>query len=246
MMAPSVAEDADGFFGRGSRGDSLGVWLRCCQRPVQLLCTTAHCAFGQCWLQPTPISSKFDALVSSLRVGAYSINAAMRCRCATLGMVQSLSDVPLVFDGMARFAYGRGCATCPVAAAAVPQSNPCGRGEWLYPRGSGRFGDMAPPIPGHSTAGGRLILYLHGGAFMVCSHATHRLITFELVRRTGCVVLAPAHGRPPHARHPAQLRALLALYERLLKCMPCPAASSAGRRSLASASAGTMAARTSS
>jgi acetyl esterase/lipase len=48
--------------------------------------------------------------------------------------------------------------------------------------------------------------YVHGGAFALCSASTHRLITFELVRRTGAVVLAPNYVRPPRARFPTQAR----------------------------------------
>ena len=51
---------------------------------------------------------------------------------------------------------------------------------------------MKEPSSGAPTAspktgavGDKIILYIHGGAFVLCNHSTHRLITYELVRRTG-------------------------------------------------------------
>ncbi|MEM7729684.1 MAG: alpha/beta hydrolase [Pseudomonadota bacterium] len=50
-------------------------------------------------------------------------------------------------------------------------------------------------LPGHDPD--RRILYLHGGAFTVGSDVSHRPITWNLARRTGCAVFAPNYRLMP-------------------------------------------------
>jgi len=54
-------------------------------------------------------------------------------------------------------------------------------------------------LPDTDTA--RRILYLHGGAFAVGSAVSHRAITYNLAKRTGCAVFAPDYRLiPEHKR----------------------------------------------
>lgn len=121
------------------------------------------------------------------------------------------------------------------------------RGVWLYPRGQGRRGGsgwlgrdcshrcsfcccccaggllggcdgtLQPPLP---CTNPYLIMYIHGGAFALSNAVTYPwLLGYELVRRTGAVVLVPDYARPPGATFGSQgspIHDCLLLYERLL------------------------------
>ena len=91
------------------------------------------------------------------------------------------------------------------------------------PKGAGRAGDTCPPLPSSTASpkkgaavGDKIILYIHGGAFVLCNHSTHRLITYELVRRTGAVVLAPEYTRPPAAAYPVALDEMVSVYRKVV------------------------------
>ncbi|MDB5591118.1 MAG: putative esterase [Enterovirga sp.] len=73
-------------------------------------------------------------------------------------------------------------------------------------------------IPGEWASRGEpaaTLLYLHGGAFVVCSPQTHRTITVGFARR-GFRVFAPAYRRAPEHRFPAALDDVVASYRGLL------------------------------
>jgi len=129
--------------------------------------------------------------------------------CLNGQQIQATVDLAAPFAPLIARLLGPGVATCPVSSAVVPTTTNTGRGEWLFPTGAGRESDLLPPLP---TARGKLILYLHGGAFVLCGAQTHRLISFEIVRRTGAVMLMPAYTRPPHCRYPTTLDECARIY----------------------------------
>ncbi len=79
------------------------------------------------------------------------------------------------------------------------------RGEWLTPPG----GDTADAV----------ILYLHGGAYAICSPRTHRVITTRLAMDTGLPVLAPQYRLAPEHPFPAAFEDALDAYRLLLARM---------------------------
>ncbi|KAB2350780.1 alpha/beta hydrolase [Actinomadura rudentiformis] len=76
-------------------------------------------------------------------------------------------------------------------------------GEWVTSRHGERRNDGA-------------ILYLHGGAYVVCSPRTHRPITTRLALDTGLPVLVPRYRMAPEHPFPAPLEDALAAYRWLL------------------------------
>jgi acetyl esterase/lipase len=69
----------------------------------------------------------------------------------------------------------------------------------------------------HGDAGqGRVMLYLHGGAFMVGSPATHRAITATLAARAGMSVCVADYRLAPEHPYPAAPNDCLAVYQGLL------------------------------
>ncbi|GAA4605955.1 alpha/beta hydrolase [Actinoallomurus liliacearum] len=76
------------------------------------------------------------------------------------------------------------------------------RGEWLRPPG----GDASRGV----------ILYLHGGAYAICSPRTHRVITTRLAMDTGMPVLAPRYRQAPEHPFPAAFEDALDAYRLLL------------------------------
>ncbi|MFK8029190.1 MAG: alpha/beta hydrolase [Gammaproteobacteria bacterium] len=69
-------------------------------------------------------------------------------------------------------------------------------------------------------ASGRVVLYIHGGAFMFCSPVTHRGITLPLASRTRCEVIAVAYRLAPEHPYPAAVNDSLAVYLNLLETIP--------------------------
>jgi acetyl esterase/lipase len=59
-------------------------------------------------------------------------------------------------------------------------------------------GEVVTPIDGPTSAGA--ILYLHGGAFLMCGMATHRRIVERLAQRTGMTVLSVDYRQLPKGR----------------------------------------------
>jgi acetyl esterase/lipase len=82
----------------------------------------------------------------------------------------------------------------PVRAGGVP-------GEWLIPKG-------APED--------RVLLYLHGGAWVMGSPRTHRALVADLARRAGLRALSLDYRLAPEHPYPAALDDAVAGYERLL------------------------------
>lgn len=92
--------------------------------------------------------------------------------------------------------------------------------EWLWPR------EISPPQHAFADEGGlpfedrRAVLYIHGGAMVLCNPATHRLITAGIARATCAHVLAIGYRRPPEHRYPAALDDTMAAYQALRELVP--------------------------
>ncbi len=63
---------------------------------------------------------------------------------------------------------------------------------------------------------GRVLLYLHGGAYLIGSPATHRSITSNLAKRCAMAVCALDYRLAPEHPYPAALEDALAAYRELL------------------------------
>ncbi len=62
-----------------------------------------------------------------------------------------------------------------------------------------------------------VVLYIHGGAFIMCSPLTHRGITQPLARYTQCEVIAVNYRLAPEQPYPAAVNDVVAVYRELLK-----------------------------
>ena len=58
-----------------------------------------------------------------------------------------------------------------------------------------------------------VILYLHGGAYCLCSTGTHREFICKLALACNCIVVVPAYRRPPDFSMPAPLTDALLAYK---------------------------------
>lgn len=99
-----------------------------------------------------------------------------------------------------------------------------------------RMGSAGPPALWASAggaAGGGVILYLHGGAFVMGSPRTHRALAARLAAQAGMAALLPQYRRAPEHPFPAALEDALACYRALLERGYAP-----GRIALAGDSAG--------
>ncbi|MDH4560954.1 alpha/beta hydrolase [Pseudomonas sp. BN411] len=84
-------------------------------------------------------------------------------------------------------------------------------------REAGQLGGR--PCEWHRPRGGShvVLLYLHGGAFITGSPATHRAITASLARRAGVAVCALDYRLAPEHRFPAAREDAVAAYRELLE-----------------------------
>lgn len=77
------------------------------------------------------------------------------------------------------------------------------------------------PVPawwfdGDGQTEGRIVLYLHGGAYVAGSHATHRGLAAAFVKHARARVLVPDYRLAPEHRFPAAVDDALATYRWLL------------------------------
>jgi epsilon-lactone hydrolase len=89
----------------------------------------------------------------------------------------------------------RRCEITPVDAGGIPA-------EWVSWKGA---------------ESGRVILYLHGGGYTICSPRTHRDLMWRLARAAGARVLVPDYRLAPEHPHPAAVEDAVAAYRWLLK-----------------------------
>lgn len=87
----------------------------------------------------------------------------------------------------------------------------------------GRIEGPAGPIPIEWVSRGRpdrraVVLYLHGGAYLMGSPATHRHLVATLAGHAGARALAPAYRLAPENRWPCAVEDALACYRNLLEC----------------------------
>lgn len=147
---------------------------------------------------------------------------------------QNSARFPPAFpDGFPETFAGRLCigadGRCLLPCFAIDGSGGCSRSCEVC-CGCCAAAGPAPPLP---SSGARVILFLHGGAFVLTNAETYpTMIGFELVRRTGASVLFPNFARPPQARFPSQLLALSVLLKKLIRFY------GAGRVAVAGDSAG--------
>ncbi|MFV0472688.1 MAG: alpha/beta hydrolase, partial [Pikeienuella sp.] len=86
----------------------------------------------------------------------------------------------------------------------------------------GRIEGPAGPIPIEWVSRGRperraVVLYLHGGAYLMGSPATHRHVAAELAGCAGARALVPAYRLAPETRWPGAVEDALACYRDLLQ-----------------------------
>lgn len=90
----------------------------------------------------------------------------------------------------------------------------------IPPRGSRFSTDIIAKVPvtrcqyGEHSRG--VILYLHGGGYIIGSSKTHRGLTGHLAKTSGCEVIAPDYRLAPEHPFPAALEDALAVYQDLL------------------------------
>jgi len=86
--------------------------------------------------------------------------------------------------------------------------------EWVVPgRLPRRALRQARPIPCEFR---RTVLYMHGGAYVLCHPGTLRGVTYKLSETLGALVCVPNYRRPPDHAAPAQIEDGLAVYAHLL------------------------------
>jgi len=93
-------------------------------------------------------------------------------------------------------------------------------GEWFYPAASSRIcccSDFQGDPQSQPELRDKIMLYLHGGAYCLCSSGTHRSLLMAMVQTTGVTVLAIDYTRPPEAQWPIPVNQCLEAYEWLLR-----------------------------
>ncbi|KAG8469606.1 hypothetical protein KFE25_006061 [Diacronema lutheri] len=199
--------------GRAFCAAPLG-WLRfaACFLPRALILTAVYlCADGD---------GRMRAIRGMLAAASFNVPR----RLLALQHVTDIAPLLPILSWVQLELFGRGgVSTCPASAL-------IGGGEWLWPtpphaaaprrRACSRAPPVAPPVLEPPFAQRRLVLYIHGGAFVLCNPATHRSLTANLARHLGCTVLAATYRRAPRHAYPGALDGLLDLYRTLLGAFP--------------------------
>ncbi|KIO26594.1 hypothetical protein M407DRAFT_74297, partial [Tulasnella calospora MUT 4182] len=95
-------------------------------------------------------------------------------------------------------------------------------GEWIVDRHIWERRRMGYIDSKHKGAGERVMLYLHGGAYYICSAETHRLITVNLSKACGLRVFALNYRLAPETRFPGALQDSVLAYLHLIKELQVP------------------------
>jgi monoterpene epsilon-lactone hydrolase len=144
-------------------------------------------------------SSQSRALATAVRLGVRPFAGRIKGRSATIRFWRTVLRA------------GSRCLRPDPRVSVQPIIDPCVedpnvkrpvRGEWLRPPGS--------------TARDGAVLYLHGGAYAICSPKTHRVITTRLAMDTGLPVLALDYRLAPEHPFPAAFEDTLDAYRLLL------------------------------
>ncbi|MDX1635119.1 MAG: alpha/beta hydrolase [Marinobacter sp.] len=85
----------------------------------------------------------------------------------------------------------------------------------------------------HASSGGDVVLYFHGGGYVLGSAATHRGLTGHLAKASGATLIVPDYRLAPEHPYPAAVEDAMAVYQALLNNGIAP-----GRIALAGDSAG--------
>jgi epsilon-lactone hydrolase len=144
-------------------------------------------------------SSQSRALAATIRLGIRPFSGRVKGGSAGIRLWRTLLGAGshcLRADSRVRVqAFNDPCVDIPQVRRPV-------RGEWLRP-------------PGGDTSRG-VILYLHGGAYAICSPRTHRVITARLAMDTGMPALVPRYRQAPEHPFPAAFEDALDAYRLLL------------------------------
>lgn len=80
----------------------------------------------------------------------------------------------------------------------------------------GRYGDIQVNHVSHGSPGKGLVLYFHGGGYVIGSAGTHRGLTGHLAKASDCTVVVPDYRLAPEHPYPAALNDAIAVYQALL------------------------------
>lgn len=110
-------------------------------------------------------------------------------------------------------------------ASAQPLFEPMPRGIRWQPRTVGGVpGEWITPRNAETAAGTpeRVLLYLHGGGYVLNTPHVHRVLAGRLARAAGCAAFMPDYRLAPEHPYPAALDDALAAYQGLLEagCSP--------------------------
>ncbi|GAA4623756.1 alpha/beta hydrolase [Actinoallomurus vinaceus] len=147
-----------------------------------------------------PDSSPDDGLLPQPRIGLDPIVARLVAASAT---PPGLDDLGPVAGRQALLeAQGDRVEDYDVEAAfRVAPVGPSGLvGFWIF-----RPAGVAAPLP--------MLLYVHGGRWMLGDAQTHARLITELVRGTGTAAVVPEYSRTPEARYPVALEECYALLD---------------------------------
>jgi len=102
---------------------------------------------------------------------------------------------------------------CFKEGAESPSSGSCGffSGRGLFRSGDG---DLSP------SDFSRIMLYLHGGAYVLCTPGTLRGVTSPLARSVGAALCVPDYRRPPEYTLAAALEDAMAAYRHVVERFP--------------------------
>ncbi|KAG9043262.1 hypothetical protein FS837_009828 [Tulasnella sp. UAMH 9824] len=95
-------------------------------------------------------------------------------------------------------------------------------GEWIVDRHIWESRRMGYIDSKHKGAGEKVMLYLHGGAYYICSAETHRLITVNLSKACGLRVFALNYRLAPETPFPGALQDAVLAYLHLVKELQVP------------------------
>jgi hypothetical protein len=127
-------------------------------------------------------------------------------------VMRLLTSIPVPL-ALARYSTSVSPAAVKIFPAQLGPGMPLG--EWYVPATTQHDGLGRMRADTMFNKDQRVILYLHGGAMVLCSHKTHREMLLRLVGKTGMMLLAIDYRRPPEHPWPVPVDDCFNVYELL-------------------------------
>eukprot|EP00438_Fugacium_kawagutii_P020350 Skav210242 [mRNA] locus=scaffold1929:53601:64160:+ [translate_table: standard] len=222
-ISPSVI---DLWFSIGSVSSNLVRWAKYLE-PIVRPWVLCHIWSASLCLATTEVCATFPETPIGMATWLRSFLVGLM-RNSARRAPHSVNGLRMLCDRSVPAALIRKDASYVPEVVKLPPDSVEMRIEWVLPK-PGRWFDMpcmpcwgvrSSPHPWGPKMPDKVILYIHGGAYLLCTPASLRGITFSLASALKAPLCVVEYRRPPEHPIPAPMEDILLAYRYLLETLP--------------------------